>query len=439
MKLHEVEKIDELSLSDVAGEYGSAALKQVGNRLMGRPEGQLSVKEKMVQDAFFKDFVGQASSALNSAIKGGLVDPNKKSGTTQTQPAPNQTTQSTQTTQTTPQSVQNPSAKSTQPTKQNAQAQRSTIQNINDYIKKASTTINQTQDKNQKIALTKELVNFMADRKDYPEWSNALATVQQIIKKGNVDPNFANAAVQKLKAGQTIAEAYQIYAINKLLESVSLSWNDIGLKVLFESNKKYKIVESSFYKLNRLYESMLSEQEAQSIGEFMQDWFRKYMKNADYSRAQGKIDALIKSVEDGYPNIKQPLTTFANTAWALQNAQGKPAAATSPQAPQATAQPNTQTTTEPAQANEPATSSVNIPPKDQLVKTITTSMSQLKQIDVKAHQDLLKTLSGALPGASTPSSAPAAQPKSKPSKPAKVPYVSPAKAPVTAENKKVRR
>lgn len=433
MKLNEVEKIEELSLSDVAGEYGAAALKQIGNRLIGRPEGQLGIKEKMAQDAFLKDFVGQASSALNSAIKGGLVDPKKKSGVAA---APvSQTT--TPTTPVTPQAAPATAKATTQPVKQNAQAQRSTIQNINDYIKKASITINQTQDKNQKIALTKELVNFMADRKDYPEWGNALATVQQVIKKGNVDPNFANAAVQKLKAGQTIAEAYQIYAINKLLESVGLSWDDVGLKVLFESNKRYRIVESSFYKLHRLYESIINEEEAQSISEFLQDWFRKYMKGVDYSRVQDKVDSLVKSVEDGYPNIKQPLSTFANTAWALQNTASNPKAATQNQQP-AQAQ-TTQTATAQADQNvTSATSSVNIPPKDQLIKNVTTMMGQLKQIDAKAHQDLLKTLSGMLPGATKPVQAPVKTQPAAPTKPAKAPYVAPAKSPVTAENKKVK-
>jgi hypothetical protein len=65
-------------------------------------------------------------------------------------------------------------------------------------------------------------------------------------------------------------------------------------------------------------------------------------------------------------------------------------------------------------------------------------MGQLKQIDAKAHQDLLKNLSGMLPGATKPAQAPAKTQPAAPTKPAKAPYVAPAKAPVTAESKKVK-
>ena len=65
-------------------------LKQVdgiGNRLMGRPEGQLSVKDKMASDMFVRDFVGRAKTDLNAAIKSGLVDPNATGVPAQTAPA----------------------------------------------------------------------------------------------------------------------------------------------------------------------------------------------------------------------------------------------------------------------------------------------------------------------------------------------------------------
>jgi hypothetical protein len=98
VKLNEVKKVDEVNLSHVVGDYGAAGLKQIGNRLMGNAEGQLSVKDKMAKEKFIADFIGRANTNLNSAIKSGLVDPKMKAGagTTQSQPAQSQQTQPAQ-------------------------------------------------------------------------------------------------------------------------------------------------------------------------------------------------------------------------------------------------------------------------------------------------------------------------------------------------------
>ena len=87
MKLNEVKQVDEVNLSHVVGDYGAAGLKQIGNRLMGNAEGQLSVKDKMAKEKFIADFIGRANTNLNSAIKSGLVDTKMKAGTPQAQPA----------------------------------------------------------------------------------------------------------------------------------------------------------------------------------------------------------------------------------------------------------------------------------------------------------------------------------------------------------------
>jgi hypothetical protein len=71
MKLNEVSRPDKLSeaLSDWIGDYATAALTP----------GGMSNKDKMAQNIFSRDFVGRATSAINSAIKGNLVDPNSRS------------------------------------------------------------------------------------------------------------------------------------------------------------------------------------------------------------------------------------------------------------------------------------------------------------------------------------------------------------------------
>jgi hypothetical protein len=121
-------------------------------------------------------------------------------------------------------------------------AQKQTNQNLNAYVQNAASTLNKATDPAQKMALTKELVNFMADRKDYPEWQNALGTVQKVIKGAQLNPNFANSAISRAKAGQTM-ESWQAYWINKLLEAVGYTWRDLGLRVLSESATTVRVVD----------------------------------------------------------------------------------------------------------------------------------------------------------------------------------------------------
>jgi hypothetical protein len=73
-------KLNELNLNQMFGDYGAAAMKQAGNRLTGKAEGNLSVQDKIAKDKFISDFIGRASTNLNSAIQSGLVDPNIKAG-----------------------------------------------------------------------------------------------------------------------------------------------------------------------------------------------------------------------------------------------------------------------------------------------------------------------------------------------------------------------
>jgi hypothetical protein len=273
---------------------------------------------------------------------------------------------------------------------------------MNQYIQKAAQTINSTPDKNQKIALTKELVNYMADRKGYPEWENGLATVQQVIRKGNIDPNFANAALSKMKAGQTMAEAWKIFYINKLLESVKLSWKDIGLSVLKENtSKNYIIVESKYLKLNNVFESIVEAAKGQSIGDYLQNWFAQYMQGVNYSAQQAKVDQLINNVAKTYAQDrgKQALETLAQSAWALSKGGGAPGAANvANQIQQAAAAPGgnqpqaagqTQTATN-SQA-QPA-SQMN---SQQMAAQIKQDMAKLAKVDPKLYSDLIKSLAPA--------------------------------------------
>lgn len=414
------QKLDEFRLSSLLGDYGSAAAK----KMFGQTDGK-SVQSQMAMDIFLKDFVDDAIAGLVSGVKSGLIDPNLKTkGTAKpvnpaaVKPAAGQPGAPAAATTAQPGTTAQPTAPAAPGTTQKPgtsaavgkfNQQKQTTQNMNQYIQSASKTINSTQDKAQKIALTKELVNYMADRKGSPEWENGLATVQQVIKKGNVDPNFANAALAKMKAGQTMAEAWKIFYINKLLESVNLTWKDIGLSVLKESTSKhYIIAETKYYKLNNIFESILNE--AQSVGDYLKNWFAGYMKGINYGPNQADIDKLINQVEATYGQDKgkKALEQLAQMSYSISKGaapgasdeQQKMAQANTAAAKQPAAQGQTQgsATTQPAaqgqtqgqtQAAKPAAGQEN---SNQIAARIKQELTKLSQIDAKIYNELVRSL-----------------------------------------------
>jgi hypothetical protein len=88
-------KIEE-RLSNWTGDYGSAVLKQLGNRLRGNPEGYLSISDKMHKEKFINNFLSAAYKSLNSEIAAGRVDPNLSGVTSAPQEKPTASTQQSQ-------------------------------------------------------------------------------------------------------------------------------------------------------------------------------------------------------------------------------------------------------------------------------------------------------------------------------------------------------
>lgn len=317
MKINEFnqpKKIDEGKLSDLligpaASDFFSALFKK------GDP------RHKRALNIYLNDFVGDASISLDNGIQSGLVDPNLD-GTAASAPASTETDPASVTPAPgEPGAVAKPGAAAAN----KAQAQQRTSQNLNNYVRSTAAALNKTTDKAQKIALTKEIVNAMADRKGYPEWNNALAAVQQIIKRGNVDPAFANAAITNLKAGKTMSEAWRIYFANLLIESVNLTWKDLGICVLKEG-ANYYIADGKYTKLNYIFESIVeAESGAQSITEYMIDWFDQYMSGVNWKAKENIVIPAIKEIENTYGRDKgkAAMQKLARMAFALSGPAGQ--------------------------------------------------------------------------------------------------------------------
>jgi hypothetical protein len=392
MKISEFKKIEEqrlaeISLSSFIGDVGSAAVK---SGFTGK-----GFKQQMIQDMFLKDFYDDAYTSLDNAVKGRLVDPKARGTLAPTaveknpadvkpeqnqpgaKPAPAAPTAPAApgTPATAPTTPGAPAAKpgATAPAVAAKKAQQQTTQNINNYVKQAAQSINQATDKNQKIALTKELVNSMADRQGTPEWDNAVKGVEGIIKRAGTDPGFANQAVNNLRSGKTMSEAWRIYFANKLVEAVGLTWKDLGLSVLQEG-KNYYIAETRYVKLNQLFESIMEvttggpgfgaapagttatvgkagstpavqnintppnatlaaptvpakQQQSQSsggpqsVGQYMLAWFNQYMNGVDWKASEATVLPMIQAIEDSYPSgYKNAIKTLAKAAFAISKA-----------------------------------------------------------------------------------------------------------------------
>lgn len=484
-KLNE-SQLSELDMSDVIGNYGAAGVKTIADKLnpFSKGSGKISVKDKMASEMFVKDFIGRASEDLARGIKAGLVnpkpasapepekaDPYTKDDTASATPTATNTTAPSTTGSTATAPATAPTASgSTAPgpaslAAAGANAQRQTNQNLNSYVQNAAKTLNSATSPQQKMALTKELVNFMADRKDYPEWDNAVATVQQVIKRGGLNPNFANSAMNRIKAGQTMAEAWQIYAINKLLEAVEISWDELGLTPLNESKNSWKLVDTKYQKLNNIFESILEAdgQYPDTISSYLQKMFKKYTKDITVDPAViNSVKQIADQAELNYNSMnpmkrgaRQELAKLGNMAYALsyRDSEGYKHDKFSAADAQSTNQPassdtsgldalrgrtSTDTTAASAEEIAPATNQmVNLISKmssaestDDLTKIVKLSLQRLYKTDKAAYSALMKELRGNV--SSPKQTKPASTSFVPPTAPATSPATSPA---VTAESK----
>ena len=290
--------------------------------------------------------------------------------------------------------------------------QQQTTQNLNNYVKGVSQQLGQVTDKAQKIALTKELVNYMADRKDYPEWANALKTAEFVLKK-NSDPKFATAAIQKMRAGQRmdlnpmgVKEGWKIYYPNMLIEGAGLTWKDLGLSVLVESNtKKYRIVESRYVKLNNIFESILEADSGKiSISQYLKNqWYPQYMKGVNYEVNQAAIDKGIGDVQATYAKDRgrAALEKLAQVSYAVSKGNVPAGAANIVNKDATTAQTDTEkvadTSATQSATQSAAASQTQQMNSHQMAELVKSTMARLKSVDAKLHAETMKELTSNTP------------------------------------------
>lgn len=78
--------------------------------------------------------------------------------------------------------------------------------------------------------------------------------------------------------------------------------------------------ESVWYdRMNRLVESYISEQTAESISQWIMRWFAAYMKGVEWESAKANVEAIAKEIESSYSKDrgKAAISKLANSSWNL--------------------------------------------------------------------------------------------------------------------------
>lgn len=91
-----------------------------------------------------------------------------------------------------------------------------------------------------------------------------------------------------------------------------------------------KVKESSYTKMNRIFESIINIDEAEqlrTISDYMMDWFGQYMQGVEWTGSKAIVQQKIDKLQDEYPkNVDANLEALARIGLALSKA-GSPAGA----------------------------------------------------------------------------------------------------------------
>lgn len=213
--------------------------------------------------SFIDTFVQRLSTNLNLAIEQGKIDPRK--------------------------SIKQAHSAELSKTRT---AQTKSTQNLNTYVKQMSSQFSAATDNNQKRLIARELLDYMADRKDYPEWKNAVGSAMQIVKRSGMDKDGINQTVEKLRQGKpsvTIPETFEYDNTNLILEN------------------------------------LINEAQLLSVSDYVKNFISKYYSMAKSSEDKAYIDKLVANIDKEYAGsngvsnekTEQAITSLAKTVYAI--------------------------------------------------------------------------------------------------------------------------
>jgi hypothetical protein len=285
------------------GDYGAAAIKQAGNRLIpGNTEGNLSVQDKIAKDKFISDFIGRASTNLNSAIQSGLVDPNIKADAAGAV-EPQQDATPEPSADTTPQ----------QPATSAAPKTPAEIQK-----EKLAAAAKVAQD---------QMANSPAPAKpSAPTAPKSPEQTRQEKQAAATQTAQSQMAASPAPTQQTKMTPQQTAALKgRLKAGAAPTSGQSGFKNYVGGSGQVQR-ESRYAKLDYILESIINideAQEAQSISEYLQNMFNQYLGvPITDPKAKTQIKTLADQAQASYPKMNNALTQLANLGFAISYSQG---------------------------------------------------------------------------------------------------------------------
>ncbi len=365
-------KLTDITLNEgrMFGDYGSAVMQNLSNKLAASGEGSMSTLDRMTKDQYINNFVGLASTNLQSAIDSTRVDP---SATPQPAAQQTATTGPDATAQAAPQSPEEIRKAKQAAAAKVAQGQMA----ANPVPQKPAAPVQQTP---AQIRQAKQATAAASAQKQMAPVSKLPAN-QPAIQAQNVR--------QKKQGAATAAAQQQMNPASKLPA-------DQFAKSAANVRKQKQAAAMAALK-----ESVIMEA-GMSISDFMQQFVKKQLQGLDIGSEQAKIKELCDKIQATYSKDggKSAITQLANLAFSLEHAGGaaaepatEPTTATSKnpfsagmdaalgKAPVSTTQPSTQVTPQDAK-------------KEQTVYMQVKGM--LDKLDKKGKQRILSALQKSL-------------------------------------------
>ena len=333
MKLNDFKKLDE---AQMLGNYGSALMKNLGNKMRGSGMGAMSTVDQMTKDNYIKNFLGAASSSLNSAVQSGLVDPNAKSpaaGTTTPSPAPGGDVGGEVALAKTGPDASTPSTSAPANTSTPNSGAPKTPEQIRKEKQMAAAGVAQ-----------KQMAGNPAPKPGQtPATTTAPKTPDQIRKEKQAaatqTAQASMAPMSKLPANQpevqaaNIRQQKQTAATNTAQASMAPYSKVKPAPAVWKNNRNPsapagrspKVAESTYSRLDAIFESIMFEADGDnSISGFMQSFFTKHLEGLDTSSAKAKIKELADLVQQTYSKDsgKAAMTQMANLGYALEHSNG---------------------------------------------------------------------------------------------------------------------
>ena len=304
------------------GDYGSAAMKQLGNRLTGSAEGKLSVQDKIAKEKFISDFIGRASTNLNSAIQSGLVDPEMQAGAPAAEEPPPEGATPPSGQQTPPQAPGAP--KTPEEIRKEKQAAAGQVAQQQMAANPAPAKPGAPEAPKTPEQIRQEKQAAAAQTAQGQMAANPAPTQQAPAQQSKMTPQQTAALKGRLKAGAGATAGQSGFKNYVGGSGERMTGVDANKAPVFKKIQR----ESKYDKLNYILESIINideAQEAQSISEYLQNMFNQYLGvPITDPKAKAQIKTLADQAQASYATdkAKAALTQMANLGFAISYSQG---------------------------------------------------------------------------------------------------------------------